>query len=301
MELQKIRYFLALAKELHFWNTSEKMFITQSALSRQIKALEQELGVQLFERDKRNVRLTAAGLFLQERWQILLPEIDNIHYYARQIEQGDEGSLRVAHPGSITHSVLPNLIRLLVQKTPKVQIELIEMMTQDLDKALLNYNVDIGFRREISQNKLLETRELYAEHFAIVLPENHPTTHENFEGLSSLRNEKFILPSFKNHTRYMESLRGAFSASGYLPEPSIVSEFGTTIMRLVADGMGISVLPISYSYSQPYGVRFIEIPHTSFLFMQWRKADNNPVLHKFLEQVAAYDFPKPLVILNSPV
>ncbi|HZI01934.1 MAG TPA: LysR family transcriptional regulator, partial [Flavisolibacter sp.] len=68
MELQQIRYFLALADELHFWNTAEKLYITQSALSRQIKALENELGVLLFIRTKRNVKLTEAGTYYREQW-----------------------------------------------------------------------------------------------------------------------------------------------------------------------------------------------------------------------------------------
>ncbi|RYF85569.1 MAG: LysR family transcriptional regulator, partial [Chitinophagaceae bacterium] len=101
MNLQQIKYFLELSRELHFWNTSEKMFITQSALSRQIKALEDELGVQLFERNKRNVKLTEAGRFLQHEWRRLLTEIEGLHRHARQIHEGKYGTLTIGYPGSI--------------------------------------------------------------------------------------------------------------------------------------------------------------------------------------------------------
>ncbi|RYZ15460.1 MAG: LysR family transcriptional regulator, partial [Chitinophagaceae bacterium] len=92
MDLQQIRYFLTLAQELHFWGAAEKLFITQSALSRQIKALEGQLGVQLFERNKRNVALTAAGAFLQEQWSRMTEEIDRIHRQARSLHEGTFGT-----------------------------------------------------------------------------------------------------------------------------------------------------------------------------------------------------------------
>lgn len=104
MELQQIKYFLALSQELHFWKTSERMFITQSALSRQIKALENEIGVQLFERSKRTVKLTEAGMFLRDKWLPLLDEINRIHVQARKIDQGATGLIRIGYPGSIAQS-----------------------------------------------------------------------------------------------------------------------------------------------------------------------------------------------------
>lgn len=85
MELQQIKNFLSLAEELHFWHTAEKMLITQSALSRQIKALEEELGIQLFERSKRSVKLAEAGAFLRDQWKGLFDEINRVHAQPRKI------------------------------------------------------------------------------------------------------------------------------------------------------------------------------------------------------------------------
>ncbi|MGO3813158.1 LysR family transcriptional regulator, partial [Mesonia sp.] len=84
MTIQQIKYFLILAKELHFWKTAEKVFISQSSLSRQIQSLEDEMGVQLFERDKRNVKLTDTGKFLQEHWTIVIKDLDQIHRQAKK-------------------------------------------------------------------------------------------------------------------------------------------------------------------------------------------------------------------------
>ncbi|MBW3544811.1 MAG: LysR family transcriptional regulator, partial [Bacteroidetes bacterium] len=115
MELQQIKYFLALAQELHFWHTAEKMFITQSALSRQIKALEDELGVKLFERSKRNVKLTEAGAFLRDQWLPMLDEINRIHRQARKIHEGAFGSIIIGYPGSVAYGFLPELIASIAQ------------------------------------------------------------------------------------------------------------------------------------------------------------------------------------------
>ncbi|WP_240484986.1 LysR family transcriptional regulator [Arenibacter latericius] len=85
MTIQQIKYFLILANELHFWRSAEKTFISQSSLSRQIQSLEQELGVQLFERDKRNVKLTDAGKFLKEKYAVLIEELDQYHRHAKKL------------------------------------------------------------------------------------------------------------------------------------------------------------------------------------------------------------------------
>jgi DNA-binding transcriptional LysR family regulator len=285
MEIQQIRYFLELAKELHFWHTAEKIFITQSSLSRHIKALEVELGFELFERTKRSVKLTAAGIFMQKEWTKILIQIDNIHVAARQIHDGEVGELRVGHPGSITHSVLPDLMAAITQKFPKLRLELTELMTIDMEKALLNFQVDIGFRREISTNNLLETRTMFAENFAIVLPQNHVIKAEVLDNISVLSNEFFIIPNLETGSRYTQILRTIFKDADFEPKVNMVSEFGTTIISLVARGLGVSILPISYSKNAPNNVRFIPIPYSSYLYVQWRKDDNSPILRHFVDVI----------------
>jgi LysR family transcriptional activator of glutamate synthase operon len=106
MHLTQIQYFLELARELHFWNAAENMNITQSSLSRHIRSLEEELGVTLFERNKRSVRITPAGAFLREEWQRLLAEIDNVHQHGRLVSQGAAGQIKIGHIGYRTSTRL---------------------------------------------------------------------------------------------------------------------------------------------------------------------------------------------------
>src|ERR1700760_3940295 len=138
MTLEQIRYFLALADELHFWKTAGKMNITQSALTRQIQALEAELNVQLFERNKRNVKLTPAGRFLKEKWAMELSKLEFIHQHAQQIQLGESGTIIIAHPDSISGSIMPELLSRIAKTIPKLKIELVQVRYEDQQNLLRN-------------------------------------------------------------------------------------------------------------------------------------------------------------------
>jgi DNA-binding transcriptional LysR family regulator len=287
MELQQIRYFLTLARELHFWNTAEKVFITQSALSRQIKALEVELGVQLFERSKRSVKLTEAGIFLRDQWTPLLEEIDRIHRQARKIHDGASGSIRIAYPGSVAYGFLPELVASIAQVLPELRIELVEPVDISIEESLLGYKIDLALRREDAENPALQSVCLYSENLALVVPENHPLQAQTFTGFEELKDEKFILSALHHNTVYVSLLRQVFREYDFEPNVHIESDFGAMILSLVAKGLGISILPGSYSFSTFAGVRFIKLPHNVSLYATWRKNDTSPVLRNILKQVEA--------------
>ncbi|KAA3436841.1 LysR family transcriptional regulator [Rufibacter hautae] len=285
MELQQIKYFLALAQELHFWNTSEKMFITQSALSRQIKALEEDLGVQLFERSKRNVKLTQAGVFLRDRWLPLLEEINRMHRQARKIHEGAYGSISIGYPGSVAYGFLPEFITGIAQTLPELKVELVEPTDISFEQLLLNYQIDLAFRRDPAENPALQSISLYSEHFALVVPQHHRLQQENFQGLQEVKDEKFILSGLHHQTFYVNSLRQIFNEYGFTPNVYIESDFGGMILSLVARGLGVTVLPSSYSFGAPPDVRFIHLPHKANLYVTWRREDTSPVLTNVLRQV----------------
>jgi DNA-binding transcriptional LysR family regulator len=285
MNLTQIQYFLELARELHFWNAAGKMNITQSSLSRQIRALEEELGVQLFERNKRNVRLTPAGVFLREEWQRLLTEIDNIHLHGRRISDGEAGEIKIGHIGSVAHSMLPELMRVLSRQYPQLTVMLFEWSTEKIEEALLEFKIDVGLRREPSGNKRLETLLVNKEPFALAVPDDHPSVRRGFGGLDQLKDETFILPPLHNRNGYTESLLHVFQQYGFYPKTRFESDFGSTILSLVSKGLGISVMPFSYSHSAPPGVRFIRLPHQTGLYLITRKNDLNPIVPNILKMV----------------
>lgn len=285
MDLQQIRYFLTLAEELHFWNSAEKLFITQSALSRQIKALEDQLGVQLFERSKRRVKLTRAGAFLQEQWQRMMEEIERVHRQARNIQEGTYGMVRIGYPGSVAYGFLPELIATIAGILPEVKLELLEPTDISFEQLLLNRQLDLALRRDPAENPALQSEVLYAEHFALIVPGNHPLTRENFKSLADVREEKFILSGLHHKTHYVSTLLQLFDTYQFTPNVHIESDFGGMVLGLVAKGLGVSIMPASYAGSAPPGVRFISLPQKTNLYAAWRKKDNNPVLQNVLSLV----------------
>jgi DNA-binding transcriptional LysR family regulator len=292
MDLEQIRYFLTLARELHFWNAAEKLFITQSALSRQIQSLEEDLGVKLFERSKRNVKLTKAGEFLREQWTRMSEEIERIHRQAKSMHDGIEGTVRIAYPGSIAYGFLPALIAAIADQLPEVKLELFEPTDISIEQLLLNYQLDLALRRDPAESPALASVSLYAEHFSLVVPANHLLTQTNFKSLLQVKDEKFILSGLHHQTNYVHSLRELFHTYGFEPNVHIESDFGAMMLGLVSKGLGVSIMPGSYAISAPSGVRFINLPQKTKLYAAWRKDDNNPVLRNVLAivQTIAKDF-----------
>ncbi|RDV15830.1 LysR family transcriptional regulator [Pontibacter diazotrophicus] len=286
MEIQQIKYFLALSQELHFWNTAERMYITQSALSRQIKALEDELGVRLFERNKRSVKLTEAGAFLRDQWLPLLDEINRIHLQARKIHEGAFGTVRIGYPGSITYGFMPDLIASISRTLPELKVELVEPTDISFEQLLLSYQMDMAFRRDPAGNPSLQSICLYSEPFALVVPSNHHLNEQNFTGLHDLENEKFILSNLAQTTFYTSSLRQILEDHSFTPDVRIETDFGGMVLGLVSKGLGVSILPYSYSFSALPNVRFITLPYKMNLYVTWRKNDNSPVLKNILQQVS---------------
>lgn len=285
MDLQQIKYFLALAKELHFWNTAGKMNITQSALSRHIQALESELGLLLFERNKRNVKLTPAGKFLREKWEIELSELEFIHQFARQIHLGESGTIRIAHPDSISGSLMPDLIARISNTFPKLQVELVQLRYENQQEFLRNYKIDLSVTRDVNTTQGIKSEKIYSDYLSIVVPEDH--VYHAIDDLSkeTLSRQKFILPIRDEGSSYSDIIQQMFRSFDIVPDDYLYSEFGSTIIALVKKGLGIAILPDSYMYHESPGIRFIRLPFKTDLYINWRADDHNPVLANVLKLV----------------
>ncbi len=283
MEFRQIRYFLGVAEELHFSKASERLYIAQSALSRQIQQLESEIKIKLFDRDKRNVKLTPAGEFLKNEWKRMTNEADDIIRHAKQIDNGEVGKIRLGHPGSAIYSIVPKALGTMQEQIPDVRIELIEITELELIDGLLNYQIDVGLTREQTSNPYLESKTLFAENFALVVNHSHRLTIDNFKSLKQARDEKFILPTFRENSLYSEHILSVFRQHGFKPKKAFESNFGATILKLVEQNLGVSVMPISYSKGASPLLRFIPLPDISELFITWRKSDKNPVLSKTIK------------------
>ncbi|EKF55543.1 LysR family transcriptional regulator [Galbibacter marinus] len=284
MTIQQLRYFLALAQELHFWKTSEKMYLSQSTLSRQILSLEEELGCKLFERDKRNVKLTDAGRYLQEKWTVLIDEFDRTVQQAKKIDLGTTGAVSISYPGSIIHNFLPEVLELFSRDLPEVKIELMEPVDKDQERLLLDYKIDISFSRDSTLHPSLLCEKLYTELVCLVVPKQHWLTQDTFENLRDLKDEKFITSGLHHNTYFASLLRQMFSSAAIEPEIQIETDFGGIILNLVSQNLGVSILPMSFSKAENENLRFIPLEETVDLYVHWRKNDPN----RILEQLVVY-------------
>lgn len=285
MNLQQLKYFLALAKELHFWNTSAKMNITQSALSRQIQSLENELGLQLFYRDKRNVKLTTAGKFLQEKWSEEVSRMDSFQQIARQIHLGESGMIRIAHPDSISSSVIPDFVKKISVTFPKLTLELVQLTNETQEDYLKNYKIDLAFSRDKNRSAVIEEKKLVSENLCLVVPERHHFRTLEEISTETLKHEKFMLTTGPDSSSYDMLVQEVIKSYHISLDSYIRCEFGSTIISLIKSGLGISIMPQSYQFHQNSGIRFIPLPFVTDLYIQWRKDDPNPILNNILALV----------------
>ena len=241
--------------------------------------------MQLFERSKRTVKLTEAGLFLRDQWLPMLDEINRIHMQARKIHEGAFGFVRIGYPGSITYSFMPELLAGISRTQPELKIELVEPTDISFEQLLLNYQMDMAFRRDPAENPALQSSCLYSEPFALVVPLNHPLNEQNFTGLDDLKDEKFILSNLAQTTFYTSSLRQMLAEYKFTPNVYIETDFGGMSHGLASSGLGLTILPFSYSFSALPKVRFIPLPYKMNLYVTWRKNDNSPVLKNILQKV----------------
>ena len=153
IEFRHLRYFQVVANELHFRKAAEKLFITQPALSRQIKQLEEYVGAELFKRDKRNVVLTQAGAYLLKESEFLFNHLDFVKGNIRHISKGDEGEVRIGFVGSAMQSVIPSLLKKVNKELPKIHFVLTELTNQHQVDLIRKNQLDIGFIRPFDCRK----------------------------------------------------------------------------------------------------------------------------------------------------
>jgi len=285
MTTQQIAYFLQLSEELHYWRTSYKVNTTQSVLSRQIKALEDELQVQLFIRSNRKVELSAAGKFLQQQWKPLFEQINAAALYARKIHQGEGGSIIINHPGSISYDMLPELMSSISTVFPDVKVELIQIKQSQEIEMLKAYELDLSYSRLLYEDESLTSTLIRHDSLALVVPASHPIITEAHITADALKDDRFILSTLTDGETYQLKLQQIFTRYGIEPKIRFESDFGSVIMGLVAKELGVSIIPFSYSYASHPGIRFIKLPVEVPLYLHWRKAEENAVVKNVLDLI----------------
>ena len=286
LELRHLRYFIAVAEELHFGRAARKLGITQPPLSLQIQKLEAELGVQLFERTNRRVQLTPAGKTLLEEGRHVVADFNSAIDAARRAARGETGSLTVAFAASVMFLSLPRIIRRFRTQFPNVRLELRELPTGPQIIALRNGELDIGFLREPARDAELTTETVMREGLLLALSKRHELASRKRLRLADVANEDFVLFPRDLAPGLYAHVLAVCAEAGVHPRIVQTSRELYTTVSLVEAGLGVTIIPASVRKMGWRGVRYYPIASPSAstrIDAAWRSDNKSPILPAFLE------------------
>ena len=285
MELRHIRSFLSLAKTLNFSRTAEIVHLSQPALSLQIQALEDELGVKLLERDRRKTALTAAGAAFQREAAGGLKQLEQAIQNARLAAQGKLGVVRLGFVSTAGNYLIPQLINKFRRVNPLVEFSLRNILTADQGLMLEEGSLDLGFLRiPFITGPNLEVAPIHRESFVLVVPSSHPLAKKSAVRLSETANETYVLYDRTHAPGFHDFVLGILNGAGVIPAVSQVAGEMPTLISLVASGAGISLLPASAlknSRAAVVGCKISDKIPFSEIALAWRKKGAPAVVEQF--------------------
>jgi DNA-binding transcriptional LysR family regulator len=286
MELRHLRYFVAVAEELHFGRAAERLFIVQPTLSKQIAALEKELGVPLFMRTKRHVELTSAGAAFLEDARQVLAQTEGATLRAKQASRGEVGLLEIGFVAPVLYDLLPHMLRAFRAQYPDVRLSLHELHSREVLNGLLSRDLHIGFSRlPVGAGKGLRVQPLVEEPVLVALPEGHPFAARESVPLADLADEELILITRTQEPELYDSYVTACSTAGFSPRVAHEVDRTHVAVGLVAGGLGICFVPSSAQrIAHPQvAYRPLTDPSPRITFgAVWSSGPVAPVLQNFL-------------------
>lgn len=295
MELRHLRYFIAVAEERHMTRAAERLGMQQPPLSQQIRALENELGVQLFRRKPRGVELTDAGTAFLEHARAILSQVERASTTTRRTARGEQGRVAVGFTSSAPfHPFVPRVIRNFREHSPLVSLALEESGSGELVQALHTEEIDAAFiRSPLADVVGLEVTPLLAEEMVAALPMGHAYATRNDDKrrlpLVALANENFVLYKRPGGPGLYDTIITACRGAGFSPRVGQEAPRILSTLNLVAAGLGVSIVPASLRRLAMDGVVYRSIVKTQQprapLILACRRGDNSAAVTRFLELV----------------
>jgi DNA-binding transcriptional LysR family regulator len=246
MELRQIRSFLSVAETLHFGRTAELIHLSQPALSLQIRALEEEVGVRLFERNRRKTTLTAAGLAFRDDAVAAMSQLEQAIRRARLAANGKLGRLRIGFISTAGREIVPPIVRQFRELNPEVELSLRNIVTAEQVRMLETGALDIGFLRvPIGGHSDLDVVTVHREPFVLVVPSSHELAKRKGVRLRELTGQDFVGYERAYAPGFHDLIFGILRDAGIAPNVSQTAAEVPTMVSLVASGMGFTILPAS--------------------------------------------------------
>ncbi|BAY21901.1 transcriptional regulator LysR family protein [Calothrix sp. NIES-2100] len=287
MELRHLRYFIAVAEELHFSKAAERLHIAQPPLSQQIQQLEAELGVELFHRKtKRQVQLTEAGkVFLNEAYQLLL-QLETAVTLTQRIGRGETGQLKIGFTSLVIYDLLPLILRQFREQFLEVELVLLELTTSQQEQALRDSLIHVGFGHPPLEDDTLSYQCIHQETLVVALSSTHSLAQKEYICVRSLLSEPLIVfPRYLAPGLY-DRIMSLFQQENFKPHITQEAIQMQTIIGLVSAGMGVAITPSSLQNLQRSGVVYrpllAEIPVIETAVI-WQQSRLTPIVENFLQ------------------
>ncbi len=257
IDLRQLRYFVAVAEELHFGRAAQRLGMAQPPLTQQIQKLERALGTPVFFRQPRQTTMTEAGRVLLEEVRKILNLVDGAVDRTRRAGRGETGQLTVGVPPSVMLTQLPSVIRKYRQRFPEVLFTLHEMATSAIEAALAAEQLDIGFLRT-AFGRCSEFR--FAEGLVAVLPAAHPLASQARLTLRHLAGEPFVFFPRRLGETFYDELLGYCAGAGFTPKVVQEATQWQSVVTFVEAGMGVSIAPACVDKFRRAGVVYRALP-----------------------------------------
>lgn len=287
--IRQYEYFATLARTLHFGRAADELNVAQPAMSAQLKAMEEELGVVLFDRDRRNVALSAAGALLLPDAEALLRQFERTRQLGKRVASGEAGSLQLAYVGSAAlGGIMARIIHEFQIIAPKVQLHFVEM---DMDKQLEEIatgRLDGGFIRLPLPPDApdFDHATIQSEEIVVALRKDHPLATREAIYPKDLRHERFILTHLEPHMGFAAQIHMVCASAGFVPIVGHRARQFSIIVNLVAAGQGIALVPVSmqrFDFPEIVYRPIIDIPQRSEVALIVTSSPNSPVSRSFLK------------------
>ena len=289
MNLKRLRYFVAVAEELHFGRAAQRLHMSQPPLSQQIRLLEREFDTALFDRSTRRVSLTDAGAFLYPEAVRLLASADGVDRLMDQHHHGHAGTLRVGFVDSAAYEVMPRALSEYRRRWPRVDYELHTMSSDEQVRALREGRIDLGIGRAAADPQHVEATLVTHERLLVAAGASHRLAAASTTSLRDLSGETMIGFDRRVSPSLHAVLAGMLGAEGVPYDPVIEATEYTTILGFVAAGEGIAIVPASVQTFRPPELHYVDIGDRSAsvpLLLLTRTGEPLPLVAQALEVVA---------------
>jgi len=297
MELRHLRYFVAVAENLNFTRAAEKLHLAQPSLTRQIRNLEEEIGVRLLSRSKNHVALTEEGrAFIIDAKRVLALAADSVHAVQR-LSRGETGQLDIAYLSKFNFELLPKMLKAFRHGFPHVALNLFDMTPAEQFRALEARKIDLGFvgLRFGAAAKNLQWACIGRHTTMVVLPLKHPLAKRRRISLKELKTMFFVGMSEKTHPGFREWLYETCQQAGFTPRILQDAELEAGLMTFVAQGLGVTLAREQLERLPHEGVVFRPLapPIKTDYWIAWNRDNDSRALQDYVQIVKSLTGNKP--------